>query len=125
MIHCTLSRAYDLKGMILGNCLMTLCFKNNNVITTIYINLNFGVIMGEQYSYPTYAKLIHLGMAFFVVFALLTGDFADDCITSNGYLIHSYLGLSLASIILLRVIIGFSSTKALSFKEWPPFSKHQ
>lgn len=81
--------------------------------------------MNEQYSYPTYAKLIHLGMAFFGIFAFLTGELADDGVTSNGYLLHSYLGLSLASIMLVRVIIGFTSSQALSFKEWSPFSAYQ
>ncbi len=81
--------------------------------------------MSEQYSYPTYAKLIHLGMAFFGVFAFLTGEFAEEGITSNGYLLHSYLGLSLASIMLIRVVIGFTNSQALSFKEWSPFSKQQ
>lgn len=81
--------------------------------------------MNDQYSYPTYAKVIHLGMAFFGVFAFLTGEFAEDGITSNGYLLHSYLGLSLASIMLIRIVIGFTHSKSLSFKEWSPFSKYQ
>jgi hypothetical protein len=72
---------------------MILCFKSNSVITTIYSNLNFGIIMSDHYSYPTYAKLIHLGMAFFGIFAFLTSEFSDDGITSNGYLLHSYLGV--------------------------------
>ncbi|PKI16599.1 cytochrome b/b6 domain-containing protein [Colwellia sp. 12G3] len=81
--------------------------------------------MSDQYTYPTYAKLIHLGMAFFGVFAFLTGEFAEDGITSNGYLLHSYLGLSLASVMLIRVAIGFTNASALSFKKWSPFSKQQ
>lgn len=81
--------------------------------------------MNEPNVYPTYAKVIHLGMAFFGIFSFLTGEFADDGITSNGYLLHSYLGLSLASIMLIRVAIGLTSTQALTFKGWSPFSKHQ
>jgi len=81
--------------------------------------------MSEQYSYPTYAKLIHLAMAFFGIFAFLSGELAEDGISSNGYIIHSYLGLSLASIMLIRVIIGFTSSQTLSFKAWSPFSKQQ
>ncbi|PKG85661.1 cytochrome B [Colwellia sp. 75C3] len=81
--------------------------------------------MSDQYAYPTYAKLIHLGMAFFGVFAFLTSEFAEDGITSNGYLLHSYLGLSLAGIMLIRVAMGFTHSPALSFKAWSPFSKQQ
>jgi cytochrome b561 len=81
--------------------------------------------MSGQYSYPTYAKLIHLGMAVFGVFAFITGELAEDGITSSGYTLHSYLGLSLASIILIRVAMGFTHSPALSFKAWSPFSKQQ
>ena len=81
--------------------------------------------MTDQYTYPAYAKLIHLGMAFFGVFAFITSEFAEDGITSTGYLLHSYLGLSLASIMLLRVTLGFTNSQSLSFKAWSPFSKQQ
>jgi cytochrome b561 len=64
-------------------------------------------------------------MVIFGIFAFLTVEFAEDGITSNGYLLHSYLGLSLASVILIRIVMGLTSSKALSFKEWSPFSKHQ
>jgi cytochrome b561 len=81
--------------------------------------------MNDQYCYPTYTKIIHLGMAFFGVFAFLTGEFAEDGITSNGYLLHSYLGLSLASIMFIRIVTGLTRSKTLSFKAWSPFSKYQ
>jgi len=81
--------------------------------------------MTDQYTYPTYAKLIHFGMAFFGVFAFLTSEFAEDGITSTGYLLHSYLGLSLASIMLIRIAMGFTHSQASSFKTWSPFSKQQ
>lgn len=79
----------------------------------------------EKYIYPTYAKLIHLGLAFFGVAAFLTGELAEDGGASMGYLLHSYLGLSLAFVICLRVLIGFTPSHALSFKGWSPFSKQQ
>jgi cytochrome b561 len=79
----------------------------------------------EKFIYPTYAKLIHLGLAFFGIAAFLTGELAEDGGASIGYLIHSYLGLSLAFIIFIRIFIGFTSTQVLSFKDWSPFSKQQ
>ena len=81
--------------------------------------------MTNQYSYPIYVKIMHLCMVIFGIFAFLTGEFAEDGITSNGYLLHSYLGLSLASVILIRIVMGLTSSKVLSFKEWSPFSKYQ
>jgi cytochrome b561 len=79
----------------------------------------------EKNIYPTYAKVIHLGLAFFGVTAFLTGELAEDGGDSLGYLLHSYLGLSLASMVLIRILIGFTSSQILSFKDWSPISKQQ
>lgn len=79
----------------------------------------------EKYTYPTYAKVIHLGLAFFGVAAFLTGELAEDGGAYLGYLLHSYLGLSLASMVLIRILIGVTSSQILSFKDWSPFSKPQ
>lgn len=83
------------------------------------------VMSDEKYIYPTYAKVIHLGLSFFGVAAFLTGELADDGNASVGYLLHSYLGLSLASMVLIRLLIGFTSAPILSFNYWSPFSKQQ
>jgi len=79
----------------------------------------------EKYSYPTYAKLIHLGIALFGITAFLTGELAEEGGASIGYLLHSYLGLSLAAMMVVRISIGFTSSEALSFKGWSPFSLQQ
>ena len=75
-----------------------------------------------DYSYPWYAKLLHLGMAGFGIAAFLTGEFAEDGSNSVGYLIHAYLGLSLATFVLLRVLSGVIGSGPLRFSEWSPFS---
>jgi cytochrome b561 len=79
----------------------------------------------EKYTYSTYAKVIHLGLAFFGVAAFLTCEPEEDGGDSLGYLLHSYLGLSLASMILIRILIGFTSSQILSFNDWSTFSKQQ
>jgi cytochrome b561 len=79
----------------------------------------------ENYTFPVYAKLIHLSLAFFGIAAFLTGDLAEDGVTSTGYLIHSYLGLSLACTLFIRLLVGFTTYQTLSFKDWSPFSKQQ
>ena len=79
----------------------------------------------EKTIYPTYAKVIHLGLAFLGIAAFLTGELAEDGGASLGYLLHSYLGLSLASIVFIRILMGFTSSQILSFKGWSPFSKQQ
>lgn len=79
----------------------------------------------HNYSYPTYAKFIHLGMAVFGILAFLTGELVNDSNTSSGYLLHAYLGLSLAVIMFARIFSGFTTAAALTFKGWSPFSKLQ
>lgn len=79
----------------------------------------------KKYEYPTYAKLIHLGLAAFGITAYLTSEFVDDDVTSIGYLLHSYLGLSVAAIIILRLIVGVATQGTLSFNNWSPFSIKQ
>jgi len=77
----------------------------------------------HTYTYPAYAKLIHLGIAVFGITAFLTGEFAEDGNESLGYLFHAYLGLSLAGFMAVRIIGGLTSSEALSFKSWSPFTK--
>ncbi len=79
----------------------------------------------KKYEYPTYAKLIHLGLAVFGIAAYLTSELADDDITAIGYLLHSYLGLSVAAIIILRLVVGVVPQGTLSFKGWSPCSIKQ
>jgi cytochrome b561 len=79
----------------------------------------------QDYSYPWYAKVLHLGMAGFGITAFLTGEFAEDGSNSLGYLLHAYLGLSLATFVLLRVLRGFIGSSPLRFSDWSPFSRDQ
>lgn len=79
----------------------------------------------SKYNYPTYGKYIHLGMALFGIAAFLTGELAEEGYQSTGYLVHAYLGLSLAAIILSRVVVGCGNSLTMSFRGWSPFSKQQ
>ena len=82
--------------------------------------------MNEQTnSYPTYLKFIHLGVAAFGIAAFVTGELAEDGVASQGYLLHAYLGLSLASFVLVRILLGLTKIEATSFKSWSPFSRLQ
>jgi len=82
--------------------------------------------MSEQnYTYPRYAKILHLGLAAFGISAFLTGEFAEDGNNSFGYLLHAYLGLSLALVMIFRLIPGLSSSRAMGFSSWSLFSRQQ
>lgn len=79
----------------------------------------------HTYSYPGYAKIIHLGIAVFGISAFLTGEIAEDGSDTWGYLLHAYLGLSLAAFMLARLSAGLGASTALSFSGWSPFSRQQ
>jgi cytochrome b len=79
----------------------------------------------QNYSYPLYAKIMHLGMAGFGVAAFLTGEIAEDGSGSLGYLLHAYLGLSLATFVLLRLLRGLLGSGPLRFSDWSPISRLQ
>jgi len=72
------------------------------------------------YSYPRHAKAIHFGLAVFGITAYLTAELAEADINTWGYLIHAYLGFGLGLCITLRLALGFTSSKALSFRGWSP-----
>jgi len=79
-------------------------------------------IMTTGYAYPPAAKIIHLGMAAFGIAAYATSELTDD---AWGYLLHAYLGLSLAGFMAARIIGGLSGRPALGFSGWSPFSRRQ
>jgi cytochrome b len=79
----------------------------------------------RDYFYPLYAKILHLGMATFGIAAWLTAEGADDSTSSLGYMLHAYLGLSLATFIVLRVIRGLGGSGPLRFSGWSPVSRRQ
>lgn len=66
----------------------------------------------HDFSYSTTAKLIHLGLAIFGIAAFLTGELAEEG-GRSGYLIHAYLGLSLAAVMLFRLGSGFGGAVIL------------
>jgi len=79
----------------------------------------------QSYTYPLYAKVLHIGMAAFGIAAFSTGEFAEGGGESLGYLLHAYLGLSLATFILLRSVRGMAGSGPLRFSGWSPFSRRQ
>lgn len=79
----------------------------------------------QEYTYPWYARAIHMAMAGFGIAAYLTAELAEGGVGSTGYLLHAYLGLSLMTSVLLRVIRGFAGPGPLRFAGWSPFSRRQ
>lgn len=79
----------------------------------------------SHYAYPLHAKILHVGMAIFGISAFLTGEFAEDGTATSGYLLHAYLGLSLATFMFLRVLRGMVGSAPLRFSDWSPISRRQ
>lgn len=75
------------------------------------------------YSWPT--RLIHIGLATFGIAAYFTVEGAEDGGDSFGYLLHAYLGLSVATFVLLRLMRGFAGPAQMRFSSWSPFSARQ
>ncbi len=76
-------------------------------------------------SFSMSAKLIHLGLAGFGIAAFLTGELAEGGTASNGYLVHAYLGLSLAAVMLTRLMAGMGKSEHLGFRHWHLFGRVQ
>jgi len=78
-----------------------------------------------NYDYPGYAKILHMGLAAFGVTAYLTAELAENGHNTFGYLLHAYLGLSLAAFLLMRAIPGLIGGGVLKFSGWSLFSRKQ
>jgi cytochrome b561 len=83
------------------------------------------VMASRDYTYPLYARALHFGMAVFGIAAFLTAEGAEEGANSSAYLLHAYLGLSLATFVFLRLIRGVVGTGPLRFSGWSPFSRRQ
>jgi cytochrome b len=77
------------------------------------------------FPYTRWERLVHLGLVGFGLTAFLTGEFAEDGTASAGYLLHAYLGLSLAAFAALRMIQGVAGRRPMRFSTWSPLSRRQ
>lgn len=69
-------------------------------------------------NYSLAGKLIHLGLAGFGIAAFFTAELAEEGSQSFGYLLHAYLGLSLAAVMLIRLGAGLGRGESLGFRHW-------
>lgn len=72
-----------------------------------------------------FTRIIHLGMMIFGVLAWIAGDWAEDYEHAKhlGYIVHSWLGMSLTLFVSLRLIYGLTGPKAIRFSHWVPYTK--
>lgn len=75
----------------------------------------------------TTAKLVHFGMVVIGITALLSGLLADDYkkIEHWGFTAHSWIGITGAVIVLLRVMLGIVGPCDLRFSNWAPCTRER
>lgn len=71
--------------------------------------------------------VIHLGIMASGIAAWLTGDGADDYkrIEHAGFDLHSWVGIGLASLILIRLILGVAGPLNMRFSNWMPLTRER
>jgi len=75
--------------------------------------------------YTFLERIVHLSLAAFGITAFLTGEWAENGAASTGYLLHAWLGLTLAAFVLLRALEGLIGRAEMRFSTWSPFSRRQ
>lgn len=72
-------------------------------------------------NYTGWEKLIHGGLGVFGIVAYLTAEGAEGDRASFGYLLHAYLGFTVAAFVLARLLSGTVGRKEMRFAYWWPF----
>jgi cytochrome b len=70
------------------------------------------------------SRVIHLGLTMFGISAWATGFLADDYkrLEHLGFSIHSWLGISFAFFLILRIGYGFWGPDDYQFTKWVPYT---
>ncbi len=71
------------------------------------------------------SRVIHLGLTVFGISAWATGFWADDYkrLEHLGFSIHSWLGISFAFFLILRIGYGFWGPDDYLFTKWVPYTR--
>ncbi|MDX9714957.1 MAG: cytochrome b/b6 domain-containing protein [Dissulfurispiraceae bacterium] len=83
--------------------------------------------LSKEESLSKSARVVHLGILIFGIFAMFTGEMADDYkkVVHNGYELHLMLGIGLAMFIMIRGITGIFGSKVVRFTQWLPCTKER
>lgn len=79
---------------------------------------------GSRKGVDKVSVFIHLTLAVFGVMAFLTGDWADDYkkAVHDGFDQHGWLGITVASIVAVRLIYGLAGPESARYLRWFPFT---
>jgi cytochrome b len=72
-------------------------------------------------------RVLHLGLAVFGTWAWWIGEDAGDYHKPDhsGYVLHLYVGLAFATVLLLRLLWGFIGPQPLRFAAWFPWTRER
>lgn len=81
----------------------------------------------EEHALGFTAILIHLGLVFCGIAALLTGLLAGDYkkIEHLGFTVHTWIGMAGVFFVLLRVALGIVGPSELRFSNWVPYTRER
>lgn len=68
--------------------------------------------------------IIHLGIMVLGIAAWLTGEGADDYkkIEHSGFTLHSWIGIGLTTLVLIRLLLGLFGPSSMRFSQWMPYT---
>jgi cytochrome b len=71
--------------------------------------------------------MVHIGLLFFGIAALLSGDLADDYkkMEHLGFTLHTWVGMGGAFFVLLRFALGIAGPYDLRFTQWVPYTRER
>ena len=74
-----------------------------------------------------FTRILHLGLVFFGLLALLTGNFADDYkeVGGLGFMVHSWIGIGVTFFVGLRFTYGILGPVHIRFTDWIPYNKER
>lgn len=75
----------------------------------------------------TSAILLHLGLVVFLTAALISGLLAGDYKKADhlGFIVHSWIGMAGAYVVVLRMALGFVGPPELRFSRWVPYTRQR
>ena len=71
-----------------------------------------------------FTRILHLGLVFFGLLALATGDVADDYkkVGGLGFIVHGWIGIGITFFISLRFMYGIWGSANARFTNWIPYN---
>ncbi|MCE5266059.1 MAG: cytochrome b/b6 domain-containing protein [Deltaproteobacteria bacterium] len=83
--------------------------------------------IGRKDELDVVTRILHLGLVFFGLLALATGNFAGDykIVGGIGFSLHRWIGVGVALLIGLRLAYGIWGPEEIRFINWVPYTRER